>query len=246
MAGPSEFDPIQAQAKIEQALAILEALGIPRAQQNERSALTLLALIGLAPEGSWQMPANPMIGITPIMSFCRDVYKKAYALSSREHFRRYTMHQFVEAGIAVYNPDQPDRPVNSPKACYQIAPEVTDVIQTFGQPEWDDKLESYLAQRVTLAEKYAKRRKMTKIPVQISENHMLELSPGKHSRLIGDIIGEFAPRFVPGSEVIYIGDTGGKTGFLRQERLQSLGIDLYHHGKLPDVVLFSEEKGWLV
>jgi BsuBI/PstI restriction endonuclease domain/BsuBI/PstI restriction endonuclease HTH domain len=30
------------------------------------------------------------------------------------------MHQFCDAGIAIYNPDKLDRPVNSPKAVYQI------------------------------------------------------------------------------------------------------------------------------
>ncbi len=33
--------------KINEALKVLKALGLPREQQNERSALTLLALLGL-------------------------------------------------------------------------------------------------------------------------------------------------------------------------------------------------------
>jgi len=42
--------------------------------------------------------------------------------NTRETVRRQTMHQFVDAGIALYNPDKPDRPVNSPAAVYQIEP----------------------------------------------------------------------------------------------------------------------------
>ena len=34
-------------SKIDEAIAILKALGLPKAQQNERSALTLLALVDL-------------------------------------------------------------------------------------------------------------------------------------------------------------------------------------------------------
>lgn len=72
------------------------------------------------------------MGITPIMDWCRNNYGKEYAPNTRETFRRQTMHQFVDAGIAVCNPDQPDRPVNSPKTCYQISSEAFDAILTFG------------------------------------------------------------------------------------------------------------------
>src|SRR5690348_17531135 len=40
-----------------------------------------------------------------IMAFCRDVYKKDYAPNTRETFRRQVLHQFVQARIADYNPD---------------------------------------------------------------------------------------------------------------------------------------------
>ena len=72
------------------------------------------------------------MGITPIMDYCREQYGREYEPNTRETFRRQTMHQFVEAGMALYNPDQPDRPVNSPKACYQISEEAYQVITTYG------------------------------------------------------------------------------------------------------------------
>jgi len=56
--------------RINEALTILKALGLPKEQQNERSALTLLALAGLAPENEWESVNSPQIGITPIMDFC--------------------------------------------------------------------------------------------------------------------------------------------------------------------------------
>ncbi len=37
----------------EEALQILTVIGVPLAQRNERSALTLLALIDLQPDGAW-------------------------------------------------------------------------------------------------------------------------------------------------------------------------------------------------
>ena len=117
MADIQSPNPVVAKQKIDEALEILKALGLPRGQQNERSALTLLALLALKPEMAWAEASAPLMGITPIMEFCRDYYGRQYAPNTRETFRRQTMHQFVAAGLAVPNPDDPRRPVNSPKFC---------------------------------------------------------------------------------------------------------------------------------
>jgi len=95
-------------AKIEEALRILVEVGMPRGQQNERSALCLLAITDLTPEKSWADAGAPLIGITPIMEFAAAHYMdKPYAPNTRETIRRQTMHQFVRAGIALCNPDDP-------------------------------------------------------------------------------------------------------------------------------------------
>lgn len=52
---------------INEAKQILISLGLPHAQQNERSALCLLALLKLTPRKKWAKAENPLIGITPIM-----------------------------------------------------------------------------------------------------------------------------------------------------------------------------------
>ncbi|MFV8068459.1 MULTISPECIES: BsuBI/PstI family type II restriction endonuclease [unclassified Enterobacter cloacae complex] len=203
-------DPLKAQEKIEQALDVLSQLGMPRAQINERSALTLLALLDLHPDGEWDKIQRPMIGVTPIMDWCRDVYGKEYAPNTRETFRRQTLHQFCDGGIALYNPDKPDRPVNSPKACYQIAPELHTVLLNYGSAKWEKALDEHMGNISTLVEQYAMARKMKMVPLQLNDGTELELSPGAHSQLIKDIIIEFGPRFAPDAEVIYIGDTGAK------------------------------------
>lgn len=88
--------------------------------------------------------------------------------NTRETFRRQTMHQFVDAGSALYNPDLPDRPVNSPKAVYQIEPATLELLRSFGTKTWHDKLMHYLACHETLAARYAKERKQNRIPVHIA------------------------------------------------------------------------------
>ena len=239
-------NPIDAQRKVEEALVILKALGMPRGQQNDRSALTLLALVGLKPSGTWSRLTRPLMGITPIMEYTREHYGREYAPNTRETFRRQTMHQFVEAGIAVYNPDEPQRPVNSPNACYQVSKEIAKVMTAFGADTWEPALDEWLEQRKPLAEKWAQNREMQMIPVIVAPGREIALTPGTHSELIRDIIMSFAPRFAPAAKVIYVGDAGAKEGYFEEERLAELGVTIDRHGKMPDVVLYYEEKEWLL
>jgi adenine-specific DNA-methyltransferase len=69
---------------IKDALQILASLGLPRAQQNERSALCLLALLNITPGKRWAQAENPLLGITPIMDWARENYQKDYAPNTRE------------------------------------------------------------------------------------------------------------------------------------------------------------------
>ncbi len=231
---------------ISSALKILEIIGMPKAQKNERSALCLLALLDLTQNKEWHDAQSPLIGITPIMEFCRINYGKQYAPNTRETFRRQTMHQFVEAGIVLYNPDKLDRPVNSPKAVYQIAPEVLDLIKSFQTNKWNNKLTSYLSKHQTLKEKYAKERLDYRIPLKLTSSKKLYISPGKHSELIKAIIEDFGPRFVPGGEILYVGETGNKWSYCDFLKLKDLGIDIDLHGKMPDIILYDTKKKWLI
>ncbi len=231
---------------IEAARQIIISLGFPRAQQNERSALCLLALLNLTPGKAWTDAENPLVGITPIMDWAREHYDKDYAPNTRETVRRQTMHQFCDAGIALYNPDQPNRPVNSPKAVYQIEPTALILLRTFGTPAWYDALTAYLAERGTLVARYAKNREQNRIPVGIAPGKKITLSPGEHNELIRAIISDFAPRFAPGSVLIYAGDTGDKWGYFDADLLTKLGVNVDSHGKMPDVVLHYTAKSWLL
>lgn len=233
-------------AHIEAAKQILVSPGLPKAQQNERSALCLLALLNLTSGKPWSKAENPLMGITPIMDWIRDHHGKAYAPNTRETIRRQTMHQFVDAGITIYNPDQSDRPVNSPKAVYQIESAALKLLRSFDTPEWERNLTTYLAGRETLAARYAREREQNLVPVQIAQGKTISLSPGEHSELIRAIIEDFAPRFAPGSILVYAGDTGEKWGYFNAPLLLKLGVEVDSHGKMPDVVLYHAEKNWLL
>lgn len=247
MAGKNNSkSPLNAQRKLDEALEIIKSLGMPKAQQNERTALTLLAFLNLTPEKTWRDVERPMLGVTPIMNWSEEVYGKAYAPNTRETFRRQTIHQFVDAGICIYNPDKPDRAVNSPKACYQISMEAFDLIQRYGTAEWLSLLEDWISKKDTLTKQYAMSRNMSMIPLTLHDGTQIKLSPGEHSQLIHDIVTEFGPRFSPEAEVIYLGDTGAKKDFFRKDRLAELGVTINRKGKLPDVVLYWKSRDWLL
>ena len=232
--------------KLSDALRVLQDLGLPPKQKNDRSAYTLLALVNIGPSDSWASVQSPLMGVAPIMDWISKTYSKHYKVGSRESFRRQTLHQFVSGGICLYNPDKPSRPVNSPKACYQIAPEVRQLLGSFGTNEWAGALEKWKSQRETLAKQYAMERQKVLIPVQFPNGNEVQLSPGDHSNLIRNIVEEFAPRFVGGAEVVYLGDTGAKDDFLDEEKLRSLGVTVDRKGKLPDVVMYLKSKNWLL
>jgi len=227
---------------ISDAISILKQLGFPAKQQQERSALTLLALLDLRPDGNWQDLQSPLMGVTPIMDWMNLHYQKQYAPNSRETVRRQTLHQFVSAGLILYNPDEPNRPVNSGKTVYQIEPSAKALLQSFSTDQWENNLEKYLADRDTLVSKYAKEREHLLVPVQIDSNTEILLTPGAHSELIKKIIEDFAPN----STLIYAGDTGSKVGHFNETLLAELGVTINKHGKMPDVVLYFSEKDWLI
>ena len=137
------INTIHASKRIQEALTILKEISAPKEQQNERSALCLLALADIRPETSWDQATTPKRRITEMMDWFRDFYGKQYAPNTRETVRRQTMHQFVQMGLVVENPDQPERPINSPKWCYQLQQQALALIKSYGSDQWEESRRNY-------------------------------------------------------------------------------------------------------
>jgi hypothetical protein len=231
-------------SKIDDAKKILSNLGLPIKQQNDRSAGTLLALLAIKKKTSWGKANNPIIGIHSILEFLNSNYDFSYAENTRESIRKLTIHQFEQAGLIERNRDDPSRPTNSGKTVYSITPELLDVIKTFKTKEWKDKLNNFISEREKLIEKYNRKRELQKIPLIIN-GKKFALSAGKHNEVQVAVVKEFAKRFAKGSELIYIGDTQKKDLFYKNDIFARLGIPFDKHNKLPDVVIYDENKNWL-
>jgi len=154
------INPTAMTKKVQEASELLKQLGFPKAQHNERSALTLLSLLDMKPNTPWSKASIHRLGITQMMDYFAEHYGKKYTPNTRETVRRQTVHQFLEAGLIVQNADDPTRAVNSAKNVYEVVPEALAAIQTFGTGEWNKSKKSYLAKVGTLKEKYAQRRNM--------------------------------------------------------------------------------------
>ena len=234
------------QERIDEALDVLRQLGMPNEQLNDRTAICLLALLDLPETTTWNKASNPMLGIRAILDFAREKLGHNYAENTRESIRKYSVKQLVAAGILLHNPDKPDRAVNSSDNCYQVESNALALLHKFGTRGWKKALLSYLETRQTLADQFARHRDMQRIPVVINRSHKIKLSAGKHSDLIRAIIEEFVPRFVPGGELVYVGDTGTKWGYFDEKLLHTLGVKVGNHGKMPDVVIYHRKKNWLI
>jgi adenine-specific DNA-methyltransferase len=237
--------PVRIKKRIDEALAVLKALRLPRAQQNQRSALTLLALLDVRPDTPWSAASNPKRGITEMMDFFKHHYGVEYAPNTRETVRRFTVHQFIDTGIVLANQDQTDRAVNSPKYGYQIEPGTLELLRLYGTPEWEPSLHTYLASQEVTRERLRQARAEHRILVNTGEAE-ISLSPGGQNELIKDIIEQFRVRFTPGGKVLYVGDAGSKLLVFEEEAFAALGLTFDLHGKMPDVVIHEPVKNWLV
>lgn len=231
--------------RAEEAAQILAALGLPRKQQNERSALTLLALANVTKRTPWSAAEQPSLRTVDIMDFMRAKYGKDYKPNSRETIRRQTLHQLEQARVVDRNRDDPARATNSGQNAYSLTDEALSVIRLFGEPGFKAACARFLAKHGSLVEAYSKRREQHSVPLRMPDGSTLHLSPGKHNELQAAIIEQFGPRFAPGARVLYIGDTAKKHVVCDAPRLAAAGVPITKHDMLPDVILYLEEKNWL-
>jgi type II restriction enzyme len=233
-------------SKIEEAQEILRALGLPPAQYNEMAALTFLAVCNINENDKWAKATRQSLGISKgIMTFVNENYGKSYAPNTRETFRRQVLHQFVQARVVDYNPDNPSLPVNSPRAHYALSSEVLEVVKAYKTRNWKKALKNFIDTVGKLSEVYLKERELIQIPVVLQNGEILKLSAGKHNEVQAAIVEQFAPRFANGGTLLYLGDTAKKNLFVDQKGLEDLRIPIDQHSKLPDVVIYDDKRKWL-
>lgn len=232
--------------KLTEAIEVLTALEFGPKQRNDTAAYTLLALLDLRPGLPWADAQAPLRGITPIIDFVAEAYGVRYAPNTRETIRDEAVKFFVEAGLLLRNPDDPNRPTNSGNTVYQIEPAALAMLRKFGTAQWPSTLNTYLASREAIKNEIARKRTLARVPVTLPDGSQVALSPGGQNPLIKAIIEHFCPAFAPGGIVIYIGDSENKFVHLEAEHLAKLGVSLDSAAKIPDVIVHYTAKNWLL
>lgn len=238
-------------SKIDEAKQILEALGLPKRQQNNRSALTLLALCGLKEKDEWSKAKamdTPAVGskenakYEDVMHFIAEHYNKQYAENSWGTFCRQTFHQFVQAGIVNHHPGNPKLPTNSKNDHYHLSQEVLKVIKSFNTGNWNEEVRYFKEKVGLLREKYQKKREVQKIPVKLKDRTELSFSSGKNNKVQIAIIEKFVPHIAPDSDLLYVKGTAKKDLYINKKDLKKLEIPIDEHSKLPDIILYDKKK----
>ena len=217
---------------------LLAALGLPKAQQSDICVLTVLGMADIKPETDWSEATNNWLRIHDIIQFANANYPVSYAENSRETFRKQALHHFRTAAIVEDN----GKSTNSPNYRWRLTREFVNILQNIGIT--DAPLKAFLSNHERLVDIYASKKIMEKMPVKINGQNF-SFSPGSHNKLQKAIIEEFAPRFAPGSECLYVGDTIEKDLVKNVAKLRELGFEITLHDKMPDVVLYREDKDWI-
>ena len=226
--------------KISETREFLKNIGMPKQQQADICCYVILAMAGIKPEMSWNEVTNEWIRIHDIIQFANTYYGTSYAENSRETFRKQALHRFRTAALVEDN----GKATNSPNYRYRLTDETLQLIKNINSNALDDAMSRFLKYHDKLVDIYASKKKMTMMPVKINGDDF-KFSAGKHNELQKAIIEEFAPRFAPDSECLYVGDTIEKDLVKNVDKLSKLGFEITLHDKMPDVVLYREDKNWI-
>ncbi|MBZ8180465.1 DNA (cytosine-5-)-methyltransferase [Oscillatoria salina] len=138
--------------KIEQALQILKAVGIPVDSQTPRRklrlALALLAVANIKPNtnwddaaywegvGSWALTSREIINFWN--TYYLEALGKPLSSGSYDDVRRKDLALLVPSGLVLRSVANPNAATNDPTRRYAIAADAKNVVRQFGTFEWEE------------------------------------------------------------------------------------------------------------
>jgi type II restriction enzyme len=245
---PKNAKSPQIRALLEEALAILSALGIPLEDKTERSleriAMAFLAVAGIT--NSWkQATASRSLKTRDIITFHNEHFEENISSGSYDDIRRKDLKMLVLSGIVLNSSDNPNAATNDPRRGYSIDPECAQLLEKYRTPVWTQAVTDYLKNKTVLREQLSRLRTFDKVPIVLPNGVRLELSQGQHNQLQKLIIEEFLPRYGRHCQVLYVGDTANKLLHIDRKTLRSLHFFELEHDELPDIIAYNVDKNWL-
>jgi hypothetical protein len=237
----------QVQAIINEALDILESVGIPVNKTEralERMAVCFLAVAGVT--NNWaEAKEKTNLKSRAIITFVNKHFEEHISSGSYDDIRRKDLKLLVLADIIENSGVNKGSATNDPTRGYALQMDFKNLIVTYKTDQWDKALKTFNENKPSLSEILERKRSIEKIPVKLPNGKPLELSLGKHNVLQKEIIEQFLPRFGSDCHVLYIGDTSNKSLYIEIEELKNLNFFELSHDELPDIIAYSKKNNWL-
>jgi type II restriction enzyme len=236
---------------INEALEILESVGIPFSSKSERGlekmALSFLAVAGVTKDWKKAKSSEDNIHLKTrdIIQIINKNFEENISPGSYDDIRRKDLKLLVLADIVVNSGVNKGSATNDPTRGYALQPDFKKLIITYNTPNWGITLKAFNKNRPSLSEILARKRNLEKIPVKLPSGKPLELSLGEHNVLQKALIEDFLPRYGSDCEVLYIGDTSNKILHIEEQELKKLKFFDLSHDELPDIIAYSRKNNWL-
>ncbi len=233
---------------INEALDILELVGIPLSDKTERAkermAMCFLSVANIS--ANWQQAKeNVNLKSRDIIKFINENFEENISPGSYDDIRRKDLKLLVLANLVTNSSENKGSATNDPTRGYALQKDFRNLVLTYKTKTWNKMLKKFNKNKLKLSEVLARKRNIKKIPVKLPNGKLLEFSLGEHNVLQKAIIEEFLPRFGNDCEILYIGDTANKMLHAETERLKELNFFELSHKELPDIVAYSKSKNWL-
>ena len=230
---------------------ILVNLEMPGKLRNRRSVLTMLAFARLGEKSRWKDVQESYLRIHDIIEFINEYYpdkggtdpkRGGYKENSRESIRDDTVTPLCDIAILEHNREKSQ----SEKNAYRLTNQFAILLKAWGTEEWEDELEFYRHTHQSYKERYSQIKKIEKGMDVKFGGEEFHLERSSHNKLQKEILEVFAPNFVSGSILLYLGDTKKRELKKDEEMLSKLKVRVLEHFMMPDIILFQEERRWLI
>ncbi len=239
------------QKLINEALEILESVGIPFNTKSERGlermAVCFLAVAGITTDWKKAKSIDNKIHLKTrdIIKIINKNFEEKVSSGSYDDIRRKDLKFLMLANLVVNSGVNKGAATNDPTRGYALHSDFKNLIVTYKTEYWNKSLEKFTKNKPNLSEILARKRNLDKIPVKLPNGKPIELSLGEHNVLQKEIIEQFLPRFGNDCEVFYIGDTSNKILHIEEAELKKLNFFELSHDELPDIIAYSKKNNWL-
>ena len=201
------------QKVINEAIEILEAVGIPISTKSpralEKMALAFLAVGGVTKDWTKVKSVKDkyFLKTRDIINYINKNFEENISPGSYDDIRRKDLKLLVLADLVINSGVNTGAATNNPTRGYALLTEFAEAIKDYGTSDWNKSIKKFSSKRENLSELLLRKRTLDKIPVTLPGGKALALSLGEHNILQKKIIEEFLPIYGKDCEVLYIGDT---------------------------------------